>query len=145
MTFLKALDEWSRRRYWPLKVWYQHKVPYGVTVDGDPYAPPKGMWTGWRRKWSWALADVSPNDVELAQTGCLYPGYSLDDGQSFRHILRPLRTRRFAFQVGPKPVMFSVFAKNGDLVDVNVTLIDTGLTWSQVIRVNGDREAVTFV
>lgn len=142
MSLLIAVTEWSHRRYWSIKVWYQNRLNYGVEMEGDPHVPLKGLWTGWRRKWSWAVVRVSLDDQ--GQT-CYWPGYSLDGGQSFRHVIRPVMTRCFAFQIGPDPVMFSVFGKNTEKIPAHCDLEGIGFTWSAAVKYAGGHQNITFV
>lgn len=143
MSCAHALNEWSHRRYRPFKTWHQHSVTYGVGVPGDASAVLKGVCTGWRRKWPYALVMVQMTDPAAAL--CYWPGYSFDDGQTFRCTIRRVRTQYFAFQVGPDPVMFSVFGARGNKIKVSMSHVGTGLTWIQVLRACDDLPQVTFV
>ena len=143
MTLLKVNDEWAHRRYRPFTKRYRQSVRYGVEVDGDPNAPPKGLWTGWREKWSWALVSVKCRSIQ--EPLLYYPGYSYDGGYTFRRTIVPVTTPYFAFQIGPKPVMFAVFGKHGEWLDVDCELRGNRLELSTGLGCLHSTREVTFV
>lgn len=143
MQVQSVLYEWVHRRYWPVRQRYAQKISCGVAVDGDPVVPGKQLFNGWRRKWSWALVSVDPS-FEMGELR-YYPGYSLDGGYTFRQVVWPVRTRYFAFQIGPDPVMFSVFSANGAPLHVECRLRGSHLPWSKLHHCLYSPDQITLV
>jgi len=136
------------RRYWPVTRWHQSEVNNGVEVSADPLVPSKGLATGWRNKWSWALVQVGPCCNSFAEDPVLlpyYPGYSVLGRSKFRRTIFPVTTSYFAFQIGPNPVFYSVFGSGGQRIQVEMKLLATHLTWSNVVKLAGGEREVTFV
>lgn len=129
MTCSEAFTEWSHRRYWPLAKHYQ-SIPHDIAVSGDPNVPAKSLCSNWRMKWAWALVSVHLHN--LNEPLVYHPGYSLDGGQTFRRTIKAVKTRFYAFQIGPDPVIFSTFGRWGELVFTNCALHGTRLSWSQL-------------